>query len=125
MKNHMTTIAFGLFLTIGLVLSGCAKLNPKFEASLNNALNAQNSDFQSCYKKALKKNPDAAGEMNLKLEFAPKSAKVEKASITDSQIQDSGMKKCITKAAKSIETDELPGTWVDGKFLLDFSTKPQ
>jgi hypothetical protein len=121
MKSNVLKTVCGLFLALSLVSLGCAKLNPKFENSLNNALSAKNSDFQTCYKKALGKNPNTEGEMNLKLEFQPKSKKVEKASITDSQIKDGGMKKCVTNAAKSIETEELPGTWVDGKFVLDFS----
>ncbi len=111
----------GLFVVMGIISTGCVKLNPKFEDSLSNAVKAKSSEFQGCYKKALKKAPDTAGEMNLKLEFAPNKKIVEKASITESQIADSGMKKCVTKAAGTIETEELPGAWVDGKFVIDFS----
>jgi len=120
MKNHCMTTRCSLLLGVALALVGCAKLNPKFEDSLNNALRAQGDGFQQCYEKTLKKNPEAQGEMTLKLSFAPNEKKVDKAKVTDSQIPDNGMKKCVSKVAKGIETTETPGTWVDGKYTLDF-----
>lgn len=120
MKNNAAKIFCGTFLVFGLLCSGCAKLNPKFEDSLNNAVMAKTSEFEKCYQKELHKKPETAGNMQLKLEFAPKSKSVEKASVVKSQIKSNGMKKCVTDAARTIETAELPGTWVDGKYTLDF-----
>jgi hypothetical protein len=116
-----TNISTMLILGIGVLASACAELNPKFEESLNNALDAQKSEFETCYEKALEKNQNATGEMNLKLEFTPNNKRVEKANVTKSDISDKEMKKCVTRAAKSIETTELPGTWVTGKYTLDFT----
>jgi hypothetical protein len=110
-----------LAILLGVLFSGCAKLNPKFEDSLNNALNAKKGEFQTCYERALKRNRNLKGEMDLKLAFTPNAKKVDKAKVTRSQIKDKGMKKCVSKAAKRIQTTELPGTWVDGKYTIDFT----
>jgi hypothetical protein len=111
----------GLTVLIGIALAACAEINPKFEESLNNAIDAQRAEFQTCYEQALEKNRNAKGEMDLKLEFAPNSKKVEKAQVTRSQIKNKAMKKCVSQAAGRIETTELPGTWVDGKYTIDFT----
>ena len=116
-----TTFAIISILAFGVLTSACAKLNPKFENSLNNALDARKSAFESCYDAALKKNRNAAGEMALTLEFTPNNKRVDKAKVTKSDIGDGEMKKCVTRAAKEIETTELPGTWVTGKYTLDFT----
>ena len=108
-------------LALGAMLVGCAELNPKFEESLNNALDAKKGAFKSCYEDALEKNRNAQGEMDIKLEFTPNKKRAEKAKVTRSEIKDKKMKKCVTKAAKSIQTEELPGTWVNGKYTLDFT----
>ena len=121
MYNINKTALCVLSLALGFLAAACAELNPKFEESLNNALDAQKGAFQTCYEKTLKKNRDTKGEMNLKLEFTPNAKKVEKVKVTKSDIKDASMKKCVTKAAKKIETTELPGTWVSGKYTLDFS----
>ena len=110
-----------LVLALVVLATGCAKLNPKFEDSLNNALDAQKGEFQSCYETALKKDRNTKGEMDLKLEFTPNSKKVDKANVTKSDINDNTMKQCVAKAAKTIETTELPGTWVNGKYTLEFT----
>ena len=121
MKTFTTSL--GILLTAAFFTGGCAKLNPKFEDSLSSALTAKTGEFEGCYKKALKKNSEVEGDMELKLEFAPKSNKPEKTSITASQINDGAMKKCVAAAAKAVETVELPGTWVDGKYTLEFQSK--
>ena len=113
----------GMLFAVALFVGGCTKLNPKFEDSLSNALSAKTDELEGCYEKALKKDPQAAGDMELKLEFAPKSNKPKNASVVASQINDGAMKKCVAAAAESIETVELPGTWVDGKYTLEFQSK--
>ena len=120
MKHNIVKMV-GAMTFFALLGTACAQLNPKFEESLNNALDAQKEAFQTCYEQTLKKDQNARGEMELKLEFTPNSKKVDQAQITQSDIKDGTMKKCVTKAAKSIETTELPGTWVKGQYTLDFA----
>lgn len=106
---------------LNLLAIGCAELNPKFEESLNSALDAKKGVFQKCYEDALEKDRNAQGEMDIKLEFTPNKKRAEKAKVTRSEIKDKKMKKCVTKAAKSIHTSELPGTWVNGKYTIEFT----
>lgn len=106
---------------LNLMTIGCAELNPKFEESLNSALDAKKDAFKKCYEDALKKDRNARGEMDIKLEFTPNKKKAEKAKITRSEIKNKQMKTCVTKAAKSISTSELPGTWVNGKYTIEFA----
>ena len=120
MRGIQKLMSFGMVIILGALPAACAKLNPKFEGSLNNALDAHKAEFQSCYEKALDRNRNAKGEMDLKLEFTPNSKQVDKAQVTRSQIKDNGMKQCVSQAAKRIQTTELPGTWVDGKYTIDF-----
>ncbi len=108
-------------LAMGVFFTGCAKLNPKFEDSLNNALEAKKGEFKTCYEKALDRDREAEGEMDLKLQFTPDSKAVDKANVTRSDIKDKKMKQCVSSAGKSIQTTELPGTWVDGKYTIDFT----
>ncbi len=122
MKNISIAVTSMLFAAISL-LTGCAKLNPKFEDSLNNAIMAKTGDFENCYTAALKKNPETKGDMQLKLEFEPNAKKAKSASIVATKIKDAGMKKCVVAVAQTVETVELPGTWVDGKYTLEFTAK--
>lgn len=121
MKNTSVKL-FGMCFALILV-AGCAKINPKFEDSLNNAILAKTGDFENCYATTLQKKPKTAGEMQLKLAFTPSEKKVEKVEITASKIKDAGMKKCVVAVGQTIETTELPGTWVDGKYTLDFQAR--
>jgi hypothetical protein len=120
MREIQKLMSFAMVIILGVLLATCAELNPKFEDSLNNALDAHKAEFQRCYEKALDRNRNAKGEMDLNLEFTPNSKQVDKARVTRSQIKDSGMKQCVSRAAKGIQTTELPGTWVDGKYTIDF-----
>ena len=120
MRGIQKLMSFCMVIVLGALPAACAKLNPKFEDSLNNALDARKTEFKSCYEKALDRDRNAKGEMDLKLEFTPNSKQVDKAQVTRSQIKDNGMKQCVSQAAKRIQTTELPGTWVDGQYTIDF-----
>lgn len=121
MKRSQKWMSLGWVLVAGLLFAACAELNPKFETSLNNAIKAQKGEFQTCYEKALERNRNVKGEMDLKLEFKANSKQASKASVSRSQIKDNAMKKCVSNAAKRMETTELPGAWVEGKYTLDFT----
>ena len=121
MKYTRRVNSCAIMLAFAFMAIGCAELNPKFEESLNNALDAQKGEFQACYEAALQKDRNAQGEMDIHLEFTPNKKKAEKAKVTRSDITVKGMKKCVTQAAKSVKTTELPGTWVNGNYTLDFT----
>ena len=54
MKTTKIMLAIGLFTAMGMLMAACgAELNPKFESSLNNALDAKNGEFKACYEAAL------------------------------------------------------------------------
>ena len=70
MKTTRIMLAIGLFAAMSMLMAACgAELNPKFESSLNNALDAKNGEFKACYEAALEKDREAKGLMNLDIEF--------------------------------------------------------
>lgn len=121
MKTAKYVMVVGLLLTLGMLVSACgAELNPKFEGSLASALDAKKGDFKGCYEKALKKDREAKGNVKINLEFKPDSKKAQDAKVVKSDIDDKKMNKCVCNAAKSVETTELPGMYVDAKYTVNF-----
>lgn len=122
MKTTKIILAIGLFTAMGTLMAACgAELNPKFEGSLNNALNAKNGEFKACYEEALTKDREAKGVMNLDIQFKADSKKAQDASVKKTEISGGGIKKCVAGAAKGVETTELPGVPVTGKYKIDFN----
>ncbi len=122
MKTTRIMLAIGLFAAMSMLMAACgAELNPKFESSLNNALDAKNGEFKACYEAALEKDREAKGLMNLDIEFKADSKKAKDASVKKSEISGGGIKKCVVGAAKGVETTELPGVPVTGKYKIDFN----
>jgi len=121
MKTMKYILAAAMCLALGSLVSACgAELNPKFEASLASALDAKTGDFKDCYEKTLKDDREAKGDVKLALEFKPDSKKAQDAKVVKSDIAAEKMQKCVAKAAKGVETTELPGMYVDANYTVNF-----
>ena len=116
-----TTLLMGALLTLGLM--GCGSLNPKTEGQIYSALEAQKEDFQQCYEDALKKDRNVKGDVDLKLKFEPKSKRPKETVVAKSDIQDSQMMQCVSKAADRIRIEDAPGVFVEGQYTVNFEYK--
>ncbi|MBN2717442.1 MAG: hypothetical protein JXX14_16440 [Deltaproteobacteria bacterium] len=116
-----TTLVMGILLVAGL--AGCGSLNPKTEGQIYSALEAQKEQFQKCYEDALKKDRNAKGDVDLKMKFEPKSKRPRETAVAKSDIQDSEMMQCVSKAADRIRIEDAPGVFVEGQYTVNFDYK--
>ncbi|HPN83535.1 MAG TPA: AgmX/PglI C-terminal domain-containing protein [Spirochaetota bacterium] len=114
------TITITALACLALLVSACAKLNPKTEGQIYSALEAKADDFRKCYEKALKDNRDVKGDVEFKLKFDPKGTRPESVSVEKSTIQDDKMLKCVTKVADKISIEDAPEVFIDGFYTVSF-----
>jgi hypothetical protein len=121
MKTINSVFAIALCAILGSLAAGCgAKLNENTEKQLKSALEAQHDAFKACYEKALERDRNAQGPMNLELDINKTPGAVTKAKVGVSTIQDAEMKKCVVKVVKEIKLPEPPNVPVEGHYSLIF-----
>lgn len=107
-------------LVVGMGLMSCGSLNPKTEGQIYSALEAQQDAFQQCYEDALKKDRNVKGDVDLTLKFEPKSKRPKDTRVTNADIKDPEMLKCVTNAADKVRIEDAPGVFVDGQYTVNF-----
>lgn len=120
MNSVKRTIVMMGCLVVALGLLSCGSLNPKTEGQIYTALEAQQDAFQKCYERALKKNRDLQGDVDLKLKFGPKSKRPQEAKVAKAQFKNPKMLKCVAKAADKVRIEDAPGVFVEGQYTVHF-----
>ena len=107
-------------LFVVFALAGCVPDLAAAKKNLRAAVDDQQEDLDACYTSSLEREADGKGEMAVVLHVASGDGRVERVAVSNSDLTDPKLEKCIKTALVKVRVKPVPAADFDIDYTLQF-----
>jgi len=110
-----------LALSSFVLACGGSGMGKAVRTDITNQMQAAAGDFASCYKQALQRNRDLAGQINLSFHIAAKTGQFEQVQVVRDRVGDDGLSQCVQTTVAGLKLSKPQSTGLKTTYPIDFS----